>query len=56
MKWLETITIPSHPNWLLYMFLIIIGMQIIGLYFTNSLEKELTDNFRKNIKQYKPNY
>ena len=27
-------------------------MQIIGLYFTNSLEKELTDNFRKNIKQY----
>ena len=27
-------------------------MQIIGLYFTNSLEKELTNNFMKNIKQY----
>ena len=27
-------------------------MQIIGLYFTNSLEKELLDNFKKNITQY----
>ena len=27
-------------------------MQIIGLYFTNNLEKELLDNFKKNITQY----
>ncbi|WP_256089587.1 cell wall metabolism sensor histidine kinase WalK, partial [Staphylococcus aureus] len=32
--------------------MIIIGMQIIGLYFTNNLEKELHDNFKKNITQY----
>ncbi|TDM10400.1 cell wall metabolism sensor histidine kinase WalK [Macrococcus lamae] len=34
---------------LIYVLLIIIGMQIIGLYFTNNLEKELTDNFKNNI-------
>lgn len=27
-------------------------MQIIGLYFTNSLEKELTRNFKTNIEQH----
>ena len=37
---------------IVYVLLIIIGIQIIGLYFTNSLEKELTNNFMKNIKQY----
>ncbi len=34
---------------LIYVLLIIIGMQIIGLYFTNNLEKELTDNFKENV-------
>ncbi|WJP97828.1 cell wall metabolism sensor histidine kinase WalK [Macrococcus bovicus] len=32
-----------------YVLLIIIGMQIIGLYFTNNLEKELTENFKDNV-------
>lgn len=31
------------------MLLIVIGMQIIGLYFTNSLERDLTGNFKSNI-------
>ncbi|MCG7419226.1 cell wall metabolism sensor histidine kinase WalK [Macrococcus epidermidis] len=35
----------------IYVLLIIIGMQIIGLYFTNNLEKELTKNFETNINQ-----
>lgn len=35
----------------IYVLLIIIGMQIIGLYFTNNLEKELTKNFKTNINQ-----
>lgn len=48
----ETVTIPSRKLVIVYVLLIIIGMQIIGLYFTNSLEKELTNNFMKNIKQY----
>ncbi|KAA1039535.1 cell wall metabolism sensor histidine kinase WalK [Macrococcus equipercicus] len=34
---------------LIYVLLIIIGMQIIGLYFTNNLEKELTENFKGNV-------
>ena len=34
---------------MIYMLLIIIGMQIIGLYFTNSLERDLTGNFKNNI-------
>ena len=34
---------------IIYMLLIIIGMQIIGLYFTNSLERDLTGNFKNNI-------
>lgn len=33
----------------IYVLLIIIGMQIIGLFFTNTLERELTDNFKDNI-------
>ncbi|EHY93837.1 two-component sensor histidine kinase [Staphylococcus saprophyticus subsp. saprophyticus KACC 16562] len=37
---------------IVYVLLIIIGMQIIGLYFTNSLEKELTQTFKNNISQY----
>lgn len=35
----------------IYVLLIIIGMQIIGLYFTNNLEKELTKNFKTNLNQ-----
>ena len=31
------------------MLLIIIGMQIIGLYFTNSLERDLVGNFKNSI-------
>ncbi len=34
---------------IIYVLLIIIGMQIIGLYFTNTLEKELIGNFQENI-------
>ncbi len=34
---------------IIYVLLIVIGMQIIGLYFTNTLEKELTSNFQDNI-------
>lgn len=33
----------------IYVLLIIIGMQIIGLYFTNNLEKKLTYNFEQTI-------
>lgn len=33
----------------IYVLLIIIGMQIIGLFFTNTLERELTGNFKDNI-------
>ncbi|OFL47241.1 MULTISPECIES: cell wall metabolism sensor histidine kinase WalK [unclassified Nosocomiicoccus] len=33
----------------IYVLLIIIGMQIIGLYFTNVLERDLTENFKSNI-------
>ncbi|CAM3303818.1 cell wall metabolism sensor histidine kinase WalK [Nosocomiicoccus ampullae] len=33
----------------IYVLLIIIGMQIIGLYFTNVLERDLTNNFKSNI-------
>lgn len=35
----------------IYVLLIIIGMQIIGLYFTNNLEKELTQNFKDNVER-----
>ena len=52
MKWLKQLQSLHTKLVVVYVLLIIIGMQIIGLYFTNSLEKELTDNFRKNIKQY----
>ena len=34
---------------IIYMVLIIIGMQIIGLYFTNSLERDLVGNFKNSI-------
>src|SRR5699024_10414540 len=34
---------------IIYVLLIVIGMQIIGLYFTNTLEQELTGNFQDNI-------
>ena len=34
---------------MIYMLLIIIGMQIIGLYFTNSLERDLVGNFKNSI-------
>lgn len=33
----------------IYVLLIIIGMQIIGIFFTNTLERELTNNFKENI-------
>jgi two-component system sensor histidine kinase VicK len=34
---------------IIYVLLIVIGMQIIGLYFTNTLERDLTENFQDNI-------
>ncbi|MCT1508458.1 cell wall metabolism sensor histidine kinase WalK [Staphylococcus hominis] len=52
MKWLKQLQSLHTKLVIVYILLIIIGMQIIGLYFTNSLEKELTNNFMKNIKQY----
>lgn len=52
MKWLKQLQSLHTKLVIAYVLLIIIGMQIIGLYFTNSLEKELTNNFMKNIKQY----
>lgn len=52
MKWLKQLQSIHTKLVIVYVLLIIIGMQIIGLYFTNSLEKELTNNFMKNIKQY----
>lgn len=52
MKWLKQLQSLHTKLVIVYVLLIIIGMQIVGLYFTNSLEKELTNNFMKNIKQY----
>ncbi|MFS2236449.1 cell wall metabolism sensor histidine kinase WalK [Staphylococcus hominis] len=52
MKWLKQLQSLHTKLVIVYVLLIIIGIQIIGLYFTNSLEKELTNNFMKNIKQY----
>ena len=49
MKWLKQLQSLHTKLVIVYVLLIIIGMQIIGLYFTNNLEKELLDNFKKNI-------
>lgn len=35
----------------IYVLLIIIAMQIIGVYFVKQLEKSLTDNFKKSLEQ-----
>ena len=51
MKWLKQLQSLHTKLVIVYVLLIIIGMQIIGLYFTNNLEKELLDNFKK-ITQY----
>lgn len=52
MKWLKHFQSLYTKLVIVYVLLIIIGMQIIGLYFTNSLEKELTQTFKNNISQY----
>lgn len=52
MKWLKHLQSLHTKLVIVYVLLIIIGMQIIGLYFTNSLEKELTQTFKNNISQY----
>lgn len=52
MKWLKHFQSLHTKFVIVYVLLIIIGMQIIGLYFTNSLEKELTQTFKNNISQY----
>ena len=39
MKWLKQLQSLHTKLVIVYVLLIIIGMQIIGLYFTNSLEK-----------------
>lgn len=52
MKWLKRFQSLHTKLVIVYVLLIIIGMQIIGLYFTNSLEKELTQTFKNNISQY----
>ena len=46
MKWLKQLQSLHTKLVIVYVLLIIIGMQIIGLYFTNSLEK-LLDNFKR---------
>ncbi|UEX90127.1 cell wall metabolism sensor histidine kinase WalK [Staphylococcus ratti] len=51
MKWLKQFQSLHTKLVIVYVLLIIIGMQIIGLYFTNSLEKEMTDTFKTNISQ-----
>lgn len=52
MKWLKHFQSLHTKLVIVYVLLIIIGMQIIGLYFTSSLEKELTQTFKNNISQY----
>ncbi|WP_436938755.1 hypothetical protein, partial [Staphylococcus xylosus] len=52
MNWLKKFQSLHIKLVVIYVLLIIIGMQIIGLYFTNSLEKELTRNFKTNIEQH----
>ncbi|MGO2834412.1 MAG: cell wall metabolism sensor histidine kinase WalK [Staphylococcus saprophyticus] len=52
MKWLKYFQSLHTKLVIVYVLLIVIGMQIIGLYFTNSLEKELTQTFKNNISQY----
>lgn len=52
MKWLKHFQSLHTKLVIVYVLLIIIGMQIIGIYFTNSLEKELTQTFKNNISQY----
>ncbi|WP_214561748.1 cell wall metabolism sensor histidine kinase WalK [Staphylococcus pseudintermedius] len=51
MKWLKQFQSLHTKLVIVYVLLIIIGMQIIGLYFTNSLEKEMTETFKTNISQ-----
>lgn len=51
MKWLKQFQSLHMKLVIVYVLLIIIGMQIIGLYFTNSLEKEMTETFKTNISQ-----
>ncbi|MBT2810478.1 cell wall metabolism sensor histidine kinase WalK [Staphylococcus coagulans] len=51
MKWLKQFQSLHTKLVIVYVLLIIIGMQIIGLYFTNSLEKEMTESFKTNISQ-----
>ena len=52
MNWLKKFQSLHIKLVVIYVLLIIIGMQIIGLYFTNSLEKEMTRNFKTNIEQH----
>ncbi|MGN7114096.1 cell wall metabolism sensor histidine kinase WalK [Staphylococcus ureilyticus] len=52
MKWLKHFQSLHTKLVIVYVLLIVIGMQIIGLYITNSLEKELTQTFKNNISQY----
>ncbi|MEY8598455.1 cell wall metabolism sensor histidine kinase WalK [Mammaliicoccus lentus] len=52
MNWLKKFQSLHIKIVVIYVLLIIIGMQIIGLYFTNSLEKEMTRNFKTNIEQH----
>ncbi|EGQ1685621.1 cell wall metabolism sensor histidine kinase WalK [Staphylococcus pseudintermedius] len=51
MKWLKQFQSLHTKLVIVYVLLIIIGMQIIGLYFTNSLEKEMTETLKTNISQ-----
>ena len=47
MKWLKQLQSLHTKLVIVYVLLIIIGMQIIGLYFTNSLEKNYSITSRR---------
>ena len=48
MKWLKQLQSLHTKLVIVYVLLIIIGMQIIGLYFTNSLEKEYSITLKEH--------
>lgn len=52
MKWLKQLQSLHTKLVIVYVLLIIIGMQIIGLYFTNNLEKSCLIILRRILMQY----
>ncbi len=56
MKWLKQLQSLHTKLVIVYVLLIIIGMQIIGLYFTNNLEKELLIILRRILRSTRNNW